>query len=218
MAYGPEWRALQVAPPNVSGLMAATQEGFNSAGEAGREILAAYDAGQKLKNDTAVAQELAQINTPEQLQKWMQGGGLNGRNVSAASIDAMLGLTDTIRSNARADAQAAARGTAGSSGGRSSGRSSGRRSSSGRRRSGSSSSDDGMSTDALMAIALGNAAQAAPTAAPVAATEPAVAVAPEPIAPAPAAFTPGATSTSSAPDFSSLSDADLDAQIAALGG
>lgn len=217
MAYGPGWKSVQVANPNVSGLMALTQEGINNAGDAGRGVLESYDAGQKLKNDAAVAQELAGIETPEQMNAWLKQGGLNGRNVSGASIEAMLGHQQRVAAAARALAE-------GSSGSPSGGSS---RSGSGRSRSGSGTSTDTVdpdaaTTNAVLALALGGT----PTPTPETGATPVIrpqarptqtAPAPAPTGPAP--FVPGATSTEIvAPDFSSLSDEDLAAEIAALGG
>lgn len=219
MAYGPGWKSLQVANPNVSGLMSLTQEGFNNAGEAGQNVLANYDAGQKLKNDAAVAQELAGIETPEQLDAWLKQGGLNGRNVSGASIEAMMGHQQRVRAAAAAlasEERAAAR-SASSGASRS-------RSGASRSRSGSgtgTTTEEGVSTDALLRLALGEPATAP---APVAGETTAVVrpqarptqTAPVPSGPAP--FVPGATSTADSPDLTSLSDADLAAEIAALQG
>jgi len=222
MAYGPQWKSLQVANPNVGGLLSTAQAGINNAGEAGRGVLTAYDEGQKLKNDALVAQELAGINSQEEFDTWLQNGGLAGRNVSGASIEAMMAHRQAMAKAAAASLAGAGGGSAPSGGSRSGSRSTG----TGRRRSGSSSSsapeaESGVSTDALLALALGQNPPATP-----------VAGAPEPsvirprarptteVTPAgPAPFVPGATSTElDIPDLTSLSDDDLAAEIAALGG
>jgi len=91
MAYGPGWKSLQIASPNVSGLLSTAQSGINKAGEAAQGILESYDKGQKSKFDAEVAQELAGIDTQEELDAWFKSGGLNGRNVSAGLLDTMLG-------------------------------------------------------------------------------------------------------------------------------
>jgi len=199
MAYGPGWKSVQVANPNVSGLMALTQEGINNAAEAGRGVLESYDAGQKLKNDTAVAQELAGIETPEQMDKWLKQGGLNGRNVSGASLKAMLGQQQRVAAAARALAESSPSGSA---------------------------FNDVDPTSAILAMALGGvpSAGSAPETGAISDTRPKArptqtAPAPAPDSTGPAPFVPGATSTETvAPDVSSLSDEELAAEIAALGG
>lgn len=224
--YGPQWRALQVANPNVGGLMSTVQSGINNAGDAGQEILSAYDAGQKLKNDAAVAQELAGIDTPEQMDAWLKQGGLNGRNVSASSLEAMMGHRQDVLARARQLEQDALRAAGSSPSGAGPSRSSTGRS---RSRTGSSSSDtgteaDAATTNALIAMTLGGTP--APAATPVAGPADTGVVRPQarptetpPPVTGPAPFVPGATSTAvDVPDLTSLSDDDLAAEIAALGG
>lgn len=195
MAYGPQWKSLQVANPNVSGLMSMMQDGFTNAGQAGQNILASYDEGQKLKNDAVVAQELAGIDTPEQMSSWLKKGGLNGRNVSEASLGAIM----DHRKNVHAAARALAKDTS----------------------STNKKESSKISTDALLALALNGTVVNTPA---VTTGDPLVrptgeAVVETPSVTVPAPFVPGATSTEvKIPDVTSLSDDDLAAEIKALEG
>lgn len=96
MAYGPGWKQLQISSPNVSGLLSTAQDGINKAGAAAQNILASYDEGQKAKFDAEVAQELAGIDTQEELEAWFNNGGLNGRNVSQGMLENLMGQQGTV--------------------------------------------------------------------------------------------------------------------------
>lgn len=77
-----QWRALNTAQPNVAGLLRNSAQSFNEGIESAQNILGKYDEGLVSKNDVAVANELAALDTQEEIDAYFAGGGLKGRKVS----------------------------------------------------------------------------------------------------------------------------------------
>lgn len=85
------WRQLNVAAPNVSGLMSGANDALNNAAEAADGILGRYAAGRTRKADAEVANELAALDTQEEIDAYFAGGGLAGRPVSDEMLQSLMG-------------------------------------------------------------------------------------------------------------------------------
>ena len=91
-----QWRQLTQDQPNVASLLNTANRGFNNAAEAASSILGSYDAGRIKKNDVEVANELAALDTQEEIDSYFANGGLKGRDVSENIINQALGRQKDI--------------------------------------------------------------------------------------------------------------------------
>ncbi len=85
------WRQLNVASPNVSGLMRGANDALNNAADAASSILGRYEEGQMNKADAEVANELAALDTQDEIDAYFANGGLNGRNISPEMMQSLMG-------------------------------------------------------------------------------------------------------------------------------
>jgi len=87
-----QWR--QLSAPDLSAASAALAragDSFNRGMETGSDILSKYQSGLESKADAEVMQELAGISSEEELDTWLQGGGLEGRSVSKDMLNTLYG-------------------------------------------------------------------------------------------------------------------------------
>ena len=91
-----QWRQISVAQPNTSGLLREMRGGINDAAAAAEGILGRYEEGQISKNDAEVANELAALDTQEEIDAYFANGGLAGRKVSDAMLQSLLGRQGDI--------------------------------------------------------------------------------------------------------------------------
>ena len=86
-----QWKQLNVAAPNVSGLMSGANDALNNAADAASSILGRYEEGRVKKNDIEVGNEIAALNTQEEIDAYFKNGGLKGRQVSENILNQVTG-------------------------------------------------------------------------------------------------------------------------------
>lgn len=91
-----QWRQINVTSPNVSGLLRGANESLNNAADAAQGILGRYEIGQIEKNDAEVANELAALDTQEEIDAYFAKGGLAGRKVSDSMLQSLLGRQSDV--------------------------------------------------------------------------------------------------------------------------
>lgn len=81
-----QWRALNIAQPNVAGLMSGANDALNNAGAAAQGILERYDSGQKTKGDQELARLLASTSDRDALTQLVNSEAVTGLNLSEDGI------------------------------------------------------------------------------------------------------------------------------------
>lgn len=95
----PRLRWSQVAAPDLTGasrILANANQSFNNAFDTADSVLARYAEGQQEKADNELLTEIASISDEAQLGEFLNSGALQGRNISPAMRDRVLGLRDTV--------------------------------------------------------------------------------------------------------------------------
>ncbi|AGH07390.1 hypothetical protein SUFG_00018 [Sulfitobacter phage phiCB2047-B] len=94
------WNNLQA--PDLSAASAAlarANQSFNTSMDTGASILAKYGAGQQEKADNEIISELAGLKDESQYDSWIDGGALQGRNLSSGMRDHLLSMRSNFISD-----------------------------------------------------------------------------------------------------------------------
>lgn len=83
-----QWRSLQVAQPNVAGLMGGANDSLMAAGEAAKGILASYQKGSELKAENELARRIGG-RTQEELTKMFQQGAFDDLNLGESGLQTL---------------------------------------------------------------------------------------------------------------------------------
>lgn len=90
----PRLRWQQLVAPDLSGAsqaLARANQSFNRGFETASGVLDRYDTGQKEQADQALLSDLAGLGNEEEFDAFIDGGGLEGRNISSGLRDHVLG-------------------------------------------------------------------------------------------------------------------------------
>jgi len=90
----PRLRWQQLVAPDLSGAsqaLARANQSFNRGFETANGVLSQYDAGQKEQADQALLSDLAGLGDEAEFDAFIDGGGLEGRNISSTLRDHVLG-------------------------------------------------------------------------------------------------------------------------------
>jgi hypothetical protein len=111
------WRAL--SQPDLSAASAAVARAaaaFQAGMEGARSSLETADEARRRRNSAEVAAELMGLDSPDAINQWLENGGLNGRDIDPAIMQAMMGMQgdmlDRDLTRARIDATSASTGLA----------------------------------------------------------------------------------------------------------
>lgn len=95
-----QWRQLNQAQPNVSGLMAQVRGGINDAAGAAENILGRYQEGQELKSENELIRRIGGMDQ-EQLRTAFSKGAFDDLNLGAKGVDILnsaMGQRADVRS------------------------------------------------------------------------------------------------------------------------
>lgn len=98
----PRLRYTQVAAPNfnaASAALARANDSFSSGIGSAQDIIGKYTQGVTDKADNELVAELAGLKYEDDFGAFVDGGGLQGRNISAGLRDTVLGMRGTLLGN-----------------------------------------------------------------------------------------------------------------------